>query len=480
MSFTSLFYIPLLCGTAVIYYFLGEKVRPYFLLGVSWFVYGMFGLQHFLLLLFVTGVSFAVGFFMKENGKKNKVFLAAGTVIVAGVLFYMKYLDMFLVWGEAAAGIFGREMTFAQRHLILPAGISFYTFQAISYMVDVYRGGRQERNFVRYALYISFFPQLVAGPIEQAGWLLPQINGKRADRCDVSAGIRYLLSGYMRKFVIADYMAGFVDLAYGNVTQQGGADLAAATVFFAIQIYCDFSGYTHIAIGSARLLGIRLTENFNRPYLAEGCRDFWGRWHITLTRWFREYVYIPLGGNRKGVKRKYLNIMAVFLLSGLWHGASLTFILWGAFFGIWRIVEDAAGKRRKNVSADQKSSVSAVWLKRIGTFFLVCTAWVLFRSQNVTEAAEVLRRIFTMSGPGFGLADTMELAGAAARIGVLAVLPRILSVGEGTQERKKEIRKEIDVVSSYYVILTVIFMLISGALFLFNSGGGSSFIYFQF
>ena len=293
MSFTSLWYFPFLCVSAFIYYFVDIRLKPYFLLALSWFVYVLFGIPHFLLLLFVTLVSYLCGLLTEGREKGKAIVLAAGVTMIAGSLFYIKYLGMFLSLFRTA-GLFPAELTFSERNLILPAGISFYTFQSLSYMVDVYRGRKKESSFVKYALYISFFPQLVAGPIEQAGRLIPQLDGRRAKPEDFFAGCRYLMSGCVRKFVIADYMAGFVDRVYGNVVQQSGADLLLATVLFAIQIYCDFSGYTHLAIGSARFLGIRLTENFDRPYLAVGCRDFWKRWHITLTKWFGEYIYIPM------------------------------------------------------------------------------------------------------------------------------------------------------------------------------------------
>ena len=244
-------------------------------------------------------------------------------------------------------------------------------------------------------------------------------------------------------------------------------------VVFSVQIYCDFSGYTHIAIGSAHFLGIRLTENFDRPYLAVGCRDFWKRWHITLTKWFTEYLYIPMGGNRRGERRKYVNIMAVFLLSGLWHGANLTFLCWGAFFGIWRIAEEIAGKAvcRSNRKRTGNKNPAAVWFKRFGTFSLVSLSWVIFRSRSVPEAAEALRRIFFLEGGTALAAGRMELAGAAIRIGILALLPGML------QSREKG---EKEVMRSCYTAAVMIFLTAVCMIFMFEHGGDSSFIYFQF
>lgn len=467
MSFTSLWYFPFLAGVAVIYYFLPGCPRRYFLLAVSWFMYGLFGLLHLLLMWAVTLITYLAGRLAGMGRKGRKPALVVCIILVAGILFYFKYFDMFFSGVEFLGGVFGKKLTFSERYMVLPVGISFYTFQSLSYVIDVYRGQVPEKNFANYALFLSFFPQLVAGPIEQASWLIPQLETGKAGREDISAGIRYLLSGCVRKFVIADYMAGIVDEVYANPSGQSGAALMLMTVFFAIQIYCDFSGYTHIAIGSGRFLGIRLTENFDRPYLARGCRDFWKRWHITLTRWLKEYVYIPLGGNRKGEGRKCFNIMVVFLLSGLWHGADMTFVLWGAFFGIWRIAEEKTGVRTG----------------RAVTFALVCLSWVFFRSQSVPEAFLVLRRIFTWADGGALPVGVTELAGAALRIGILALIPRIIPESfspEKTGRTGQTGKCTANPASKYYVVTVLGFLTAVCLLAAFGSGGGSSFIYFQF
>lgn len=461
MSFTSLWYFSFLAGVAVIYYFLPERPGRYFLLAVSWFMYGLFGRLHLLLMVMVTLVTYLTGRFAEMGRKKRKTALATCIIVVAGILFYFKYFGMFLSGAELLESAFGGKLTFSERNIILPVGISFYTFQSLSYVIDVYRGQMPEKNFARYALFLSFFPQLVAGPIEQASGLIPQFGKGKAKREDVAVGIRYLLSGCVRKFVIADYVAGFVDGVYGDAAGQSGAALLAATVFFAVQIYCDFSGYTHIAIGSGRLLGIRLTENFRRPYLAEGCRDFWKRWHITLTKWLTEYVYIPLGGNRKGEGRKCFNIMVVFLLSGLWHGANVTFVLWGLFFGIWRIAEEKTG----------------ICAGRTVTFALVCLSWVFFRSQSVPEAFVVLQRIFTWADGERFPAGMTELAGVVLRIGILMFLPRIIPVSSKIEQGSV---RRTEPVSEYYVVTVLGFLIAVCLLASFGSGEGSSFIYFQF
>lgn len=440
MSFTSLWYFPFLVVIAGLCHVLSGRPRRYLLLAASWWMYGCYGLTDLLLLATVTLITYLAGRGAQSGSRGRTVAAAAGIVTVAGILLYYKSYDT------------------------TPIGISFYTFQSIAYVVDVYRGQSPERSLPRYTLFLSFFPQLVAGPIEHAQDLLPQLETGRADREDIATGIRYLLSGCVRKFVIADYMAGYVDAAYADVADSSGVALLLATILFAVQIYCDFSGYTHIAIGSGRLLGIRLTENFNRPYLARGCRDFWSRWHITLTRWLTEYIYIPLGGNRRGVYRKYLNILVVFLVSGLWHGTDMTFVLWGAFYGIWRIAEERTGIRTG----------------RIVTFCLVCLSWILFRSRNVAEACLVMKSILTLAdGTGLSM-NVTELCGIALRIGILVLLPRLtpeVSGGERGALGNTALRESIP---KYYVE-TVLALLITVCMLAgFANGGDSSFIYFQF
>ena len=440
MSFTSLGYFPLLAAVAVVFRFLPERARNCFLLLVSWWIYLLYGWQHFMVLLCVTAFSYLAGRWITEikNPHVKKWLMILSVSGMVGFLLCSKWAGLPLT-----------------NKRMIPVGISFYIFQALSYLIDVYHGENVEKNWERYALYLGFFPQVVAGPIEQAGKLIPQLSVANAKRDDISAGISYILSGCVRKFVIADGMSRIVDPVYSDVYNQSGISLFLATIFFAIQIYGDFSGYTHIAIGSARLFGIRLTENFERPYLAEGCRDFWKRWHITLTHWFTKYLYIPLGGNKK----KYRNIMLVFLVSGLWHGMDLTFLCWGAYFGVWRIVEDLVNKKI--------SFKGCLVVRRSITFLLVCFSWVFFRSTTVAEAGEVFWRIFTMQKgmvSGFGV---LTLTGGVARILLLASLPFIF-------------RKQNDEKKRYYRNASLIILIIVGMIFNFQHGGGSSFIYFQF
>ena len=282
------------------------------------------------------------------------------------------------------AGIFRTDVP-----LLLPAGISFYTFQTLSYVIDIYRGRLMpERHPGYYALFVSFFPQLVAGPIERSTALLPQLHAQER-RMD-SSGWLWMVRGFAKKLLLADTAAVFVDSVYASPTDASGPAVLLATLLFAGQIYWDFSGYSDIAVGAAALLGVRLSRNFDHPYRADSLRDFWRRWHISLTRWFTDYVYIPLGGSRRGTARLVVNTMVVFLLSGLWHGAALHFVVWGGVHGALLLLEKAlppcGGKHKARTR-------TAVCLRHAYTFSLVCIAWVFFRAASVSDALLLLSRL---------------------------------------------------------------------------------------
>ena len=346
--------------------------------------------------------------------------------------------------------------------IVLPVGISFYTFQAVSCVIDVYRDQQKaERNFLRFALFVSFFPQLVAGPIEQAGDLLPQLTTPRTfDREDFRAGGRLLLCGFLRKICLADFLAPFVDGIFALEHPDGSTVLLGA-VLFGFQIYNDFAGYSEIALGSARLLGIRLTRNFREPYLARGIRDFWQRWHITLNRWFRLYVYQPLGGKQ----RRALAVTAVFLLSGLWHGADWTFLLWGAFHALLYGLETVAAKRMKKPLPAALS---------IGlTFFAVTLSWLLFRAANIQQAGQMVQALIAPWHPAQGWQQSGLTAAALLH---LAVLPPVsfLTGRWAFQEKQTSSNRDLTV--------TVLLLLLIAFCWLMNlrDGTPNAFIYFQF
>lgn len=306
-----------------------------------------------------------------------------------GLLFTFKYANFFGDAMRETVGLFSIEANIPHLDVLLPVGISFYTFQTLSYTIEVYRANQSpERNFLRFALYVSFFPQLVAGPIERPQRLLPQLHGEHPFDYDrVVSGLRLMLWGMFKKVVIADRLAVIVDGIYSDPARYPGMFLTMATVFFAFQIYCDFSGYTDIARGAARVIGVDLTKNFNRPYTAASIRDFWRRWHITLSTWFRDYVYIPLGGQTGTVNRWYLNLFVVFVVSGLWHGANWTFIVWGGLHGGYYVAGHLLAPARRRVAERIAfpRTLSAC-LQVVGTFVLVVYAWTFFRADSVAQA----------------------------------------------------------------------------------------------
>ncbi|MBO6015971.1 MAG: MBOAT family protein [Lachnospiraceae bacterium] len=339
--------------------------------------------KYVVLILFTTVISYAGALFLTQAASRLKRAVSLAAVIVAsmGVLFFFKYLDLFQNVLLRLTSVAGFTMHPITLQLMLPVGISFYTFQTMGYVVDVYRGDAEaEQDFFTYAAFISFFPQLVAGPIERTRNLLPQIKGeKQFSYRKAVEGLKLMAWGFFKKLVIADNLAGYVDAVYSEPEYHHGFGLVLATLFFTIQIYCDFSGYSEIAIGTAKLFGIDLMTNFASPYFAGSLREFWGRWHISLSTWFRDYVYIPLGGNRRGKVRKAINQLVTFAVSGLWHGANYTFILWGLMHGIGQVVENGMKRKRR-------------WLP---TFVFVAAAWVFFRAQSVSQAFYIFGHMFS-------------------------------------------------------------------------------------
>lgn len=342
-----------------------------------------------LLLLASTMVDFIAGCRMAALPARRERFpwLLLSLTANLGLLFTFKYYNFFAdIAGDA----------FPASRLLLPVGISFYTFQTLSYSIEVYRGvQRPERHFGRFALYVSFFPQLVAGPIERAGSLLPQLARlKSIDYERTASGLQLMAWGLIQKTVIADRLAQAVDRVYARPDAHSGPALITATVFFAFQIFCDFAGYCDIAIGAARIFGVDLSINFRRPYFALGIRDFWARWHITLSTWFRDYLYVPLGGNRGSKKRWAANILIVFLVSGLWHGANWTFVAWGGLHGLCLLAERALQPGLRRLTAHGPASLWR-FTGIVATFALVCLAWVFFRAATLHDAATILSRMPT-------------------------------------------------------------------------------------
>jgi D-alanyl-lipoteichoic acid acyltransferase DltB (MBOAT superfamily) len=330
-----------------------------------------------------------------KNEVQRRLFLGVSLCANLGLLFFFKYFGFFSQTAADIAALMGRPEMIPVLHLVLPVGISFYTFQELGYTIDVYcRRVMPERHMGIFMAYVSFFPQLVAGPIERAGHLLPQIKSKITfDAQRASSAFRLILLGLFKKVVIADRLAEYVNTVYASPHDFGGAALLCATIFFGIQIYCDFGGYTDIARGSARLLGINLMENFRAPYFARSISEFWKRWHISLSTWFRDYVYLPLGGNRHGGRRWAFAIMAVFTISGLWHGAAITFVIWGAFHGVAYLCERGWARYFSGkVFVCVPESIRSVFAWAL-TMAAVFVLWIFFRATDLADALFVIRSI---------------------------------------------------------------------------------------
>lgn len=370
------------------------------LLMASYVFYGWWDWRFLGLIIFTTLSSFMCAWgigrsLSGSNGEKNLSVAswlnAANIIINLGILATFKYYDFFASSLNEALADLGIAASWPLLHLILPVGISFYTFQSLSYTIDVRRGALQPTSsLLNYATYIAFFPQLVAGPIERASRLLPQFEGMRNFcRVTATAGCRLLLWGFFKKIVIADNCATTVEQIFRDYESLGTLTLLYGAVLFAFQIYADFSGYSDIAIGTAKLFDLHLSPNFDRPYLATSIPDFWRRWHISLTSWFRDYVYFPLGGSRVSRARTFINTLIVFSLSGLWHGANWTFMAWGFYHGTLFFPYNMRWLKNKDYEAPWS------WVSGIITFLLVCVGWVLFRAESLQMAWCYLYRMFT-------------------------------------------------------------------------------------
>lgn len=451
------------------------KHRWIMLLLASYFFYAYYNVWLLGLIFLTTVVSYLCSLRIEaaktSRGKRMAVVL--DIAVCLGILFLFKYLDFTLGGVFALGRLLGAEISFSGFHLLLPMGISFYVFQTLSYTLDVYRGNvKAERHLGYYALFVAFFPQLVAGPIERPGVLLPQLRQKRTlSPGDIPEGFRLLLRGYAKKVLISDYLARFVNAAYQNTATAGGGALLIATVLFAIQIYCDFSGYSDIALGCARLMGIRLSENFRRPYAAASIRDFWRRWHISLTRWFTDYLYIPLGGSRRGLSRQCLNIIFVFLVSGLWHGANVTFLIWGGLHGLYLVAETLILRDREVVSPVGKA------LHRVITLLLVCFAWIFFRASTLPDALVTIQAIFTnfqaasvLDGLAMSRAELLPAFLMVLLLPLLEQLPAIPML-------RAESRRQCSAALLYFLLITAIFLC---RFLVLSEHGATPFIYFQF
>lgn len=405
MLFNSFTFFVLFCIVLIGYPLAPAKYRHLFLLAVSLIFYMGWSVKYLLLILLSIITTYFCGLLLERQKeiKKKKYVLAGCMVINLAILFFFKYFNFFTSNIDMLLLAMGMQPTNTRFDVLLPVGISFYTFQALGYIIDVYRGDIQsEKSFTKYALFVSFFPQLVAGPIERSKNLLNQVqnlSNRKAYQFElVKSGLIMMIWGYFMKVVIADRVAVLVDYVYNSYWLYGSFALIVATVGFAIQIYCDFASYSTIAIGASKVLGFSLMENFNTPYFSCSIKEFWRRWHISLSTWFRDYLYIPLGGSRCSNLRNKLNLMIVFIVSGLWHGANWTYMAWGGLHGGYQIVGNLLEPLRKKIIKATNMNIDCFsyrFGRGIITFILVCFAWIFFRAETITDAWNIIVRMVT-------------------------------------------------------------------------------------
>lgn len=416
MSFNSIDFLIFFPIVVFIYFLIPRKVKYIWLLAASYYFYMCWNAKYAVLIAFSTIVTYLAGIFIeKVSSVKAKKWIVAGSFTLnLAILFFFKYFDFFINNLNKVLSLAGVNAVNNPFDFLLPVGISFYTFQALGYTIDVYRGDiSAEKNPLRYALFVSFFPQLVAGPIERSKNLLGQLKaigekdycGGRYFTCNadkIASGFTLMVWGLFMKMVIADRVALFVNGVYLNLYAVGTVETFLAMIGFSLQIYCDFAGYSSIAIGAARVMGFDLMENFNTPYFATSIADFWRRWHISLSTWFRDYLYIPLGGNRKGKFRKYLNLMITFLVSGLWHGAGWHYVAWGLLHGLYQVIGDLIKPLKAKLTALFKIKTDT-FSHRFGqvaiTFLLTSFAWIFFKAGSFTQALTFIKTMFTRFDP---------------------------------------------------------------------------------
>lgn len=498
MVFNSIDFLIFFPIVLMVYFIIPQKIRYIWLLVTSYYFYMCWNAKYALLMLFSTVATYISGLLIEriKQGRydaRKKIFLkksvVAGCFIInLAILFWFKYVNFFIDIVVKGFSLFRIDVTPPAFDIILPVGISFYTFQALSYTMDVYRGEiYAEKNILRYALFVSFFPQLVAGPIERSKNLLTQLSvPRKVNFNDFVEGFLLILWGLFLKIVIADRTAVFVDKVYAEYNTYTGCFLIVATVLFAVQIYCDFYGYSTIAVGTAKMLGVQLMENFDAPYLSTSVAEFWRRWHISLTSWFKDYLYIPLGGSRKGKLRKYINKMIVFLVSGLWHGAQFSYVFWGGLNGFYQILGEVLMPIRKKIISRLRlnpDSIAHKLVQGIITFALVDFSWIFFRANRFMDACKIIKQIIEVHNPWILFNGDLYTCGLDQKnFTVLLIGICLLLIADSCKMKKIKIR-EIIMKQDAWAQVMIISCSVVGIL-LFGMYGvaydGAAFIYFQF
>ncbi|MCM1233679.1 MAG: MBOAT family protein [Ruminococcus flavefaciens] len=496
MLFNSTEFLIFFPVVVLIYFVIPLKIRNFWLLIASYFFYMCWNARYIVLILASTIITYITGIILNGlqggdirlwifSGKTvKKIVLVISISLNLAILFYFKYFNFAVdILGSLLWSI-NIELRIPKFDILLPVGISFYTFQVLGYIIDVYRGEiYAEKNFFRYALFVSFFPQLVAGPIEKSKNLLTQmVKPKKFNYDRVREGLLLMLWGFFLKLVIANRCAVLVDTVYGDYTSYGGIQFIIANTLFAFQIYCDFMGYSVIARGGAKVIGYELTENFLQPYLAQSIKEFWHRWHISLSTWLKDYIYISLGGSRKGKKRKYGNLILTFLVSGLWHGANMTFVIWGMLHGLYQVIGEQISLplerfyKKLHISTQQFS-----WqcLRILKTFILTDIAWVFFRSDTILEAIYILKKSLELSNAGLILNGGLYQLGLdAGNISILLLGLVILAVYSVMRELGLNVMswmKKQNILFRYMAYWGAVILIVFSM-----DSTGQEFIYFQF
>lgn len=484
-------FFPIVC---IIFFVIPKRFRCVWLLVVSYYFYMNWSAVYALLIALSTVSTYATALWIDRYKKCRNIALGMCITVNLAILFYFKYLMFFLSTVNVLLERFGHSIN-TDFSIILPVGISFYTFQAIGYIIDVYRGEvKAEKNFVRYALFVSFFPQLVAGPIERSKNLLRQIsllgdaNSNRWEWNRIKHGLIYMLYGFFLKMVLADQLALLVDYGYYNMAFLGGVELTITAIAFSLQIYCDFYSYSVIAIGAAQVLGFTLMENFNAPYFSISIKEFWRRWHISLSTWFKDYLYIPLGGSRVGKVKRIRNLFIIFLLSGLWHGANWTYVFWGVIHALYQFVGEMLSPVRKRIGAilEFRDDSQVYYLfKVVGTFLLTTLAWIFFRADNLKEAMLFIKKIVFQWNPWVlfdgSLAESIfsvSVVWLALVVGLLILMAFDLILYRNHLRMDEYVCSQGVFLQNVIVVFFIIMILIFGV---YGDGvDAKEFVYFQF
>lgn len=476
MLFNSIEFLLFYVVVTVFYFVFPYRYKWLLLLLASCYFYMAFVPVYILILGFTIVVDYFAGILIETSiGKKRKLFLVCSLIANIGVLAVFKYYNFFNENLSSLLGKFSLSNPVPFLKILLPIGLSFHTFQAMSYTIEVYRGNQKaERHFGIYSLYVMFYPQLVAGPIERPQNMLPQFHKKiDFDYSKMVSGLTLMLWGFFKKLVIADRLASYVNPVFKYPEFHNGTTVLLASFFFAIQIYCDFSGYSDIAIGAARTMGFDLMTNFKRPYFAKSIKEFWGRWHISLTTWFKDYLYIPLGGNKVDRSKMFLNLLVVFVISGIWHGANWTFVIWGLLHGLYRIIGIVTEKTRRNLLEkwNLQHNRFIQFFEIIFTIVLVTITWIFFRADTVQDAITLLRNLKTIGQAPFVGDGINVMAHCLLAVALIFIVEFKM---EYFPEKFNLLKSEFRLVRWGSLCLLIFMILLLGV---FNGG---QFIYFQF